>query len=152
MAMIAPMNAMTHDLTAMPVVVTTMLVIMAGQPKMISTKVIIGYNLHYFDCFVKSDFSENLSSPKLVLVPGQMLLVELAFGMIFQDILQNPLICQRRFCIQAVFPDSRDLRNIIFGLSLLQDCNLLLFCYLVFLAFLLFCLLCFLNCHFLFPP
>jgi hypothetical protein len=68
-AMIAPMSAMTHDLTVMPVVVTTMLVIMAGHPKMISTKVIIGYNLHYFNCFVKSDFRKNLFSPKLVLVP-----------------------------------------------------------------------------------
>src|SRR4030067_2502650 len=100
MAMIAPISATAHDLTVMPVAVITMLVIMAGHPKMISTKVIIGYNLHYFDCFVKSDFSENLSSPKLVLVPGQMLLVELAFGMIFQDILQDFLACQWRLCIQ----------------------------------------------------
>jgi hypothetical protein len=69
MAMIAPMSAMPHDLTAMPVVVTTMLVIMAGHPKMISTKVIIGYNLHYFDCFVKSGFGKNLFSSKLILVP-----------------------------------------------------------------------------------
>ena|SRR4030042_453071 len=46
-----------------------------------------------------------LIQPKLVLVPKKMFLVESAFWMVFQDVLQEFFVCQWRFCIQAVFHD-----------------------------------------------
>jgi hypothetical protein len=48
----------------------------------------------------------NIIQLKLVLVPRQVLLVELAFWMVLQDILQYFLVHQWQFCIQAIAYDT----------------------------------------------